>query len=82
MQDTAIIKRVHVKIVGSDRAGQNVMLAPGATTRDLLRKLGLDAGYQISDARNDVLYGPDEVLFARVQDGDLVHASAMVDAGN
>jgi electron transfer flavoprotein alpha subunit len=81
MRDTENVKRVFIKYVGSTKPGETVLISPGTTTRDLLNKLGLAAGYQVLDARNDIDYQPDDVLFARVADGDLVHVSAMVDAG-
>jgi len=79
MQD--ITKRVAIKYVGSTRPTETVILTPGTTTRDLLNKLGLVEGYQVLDARNDTDFKPDDVIFARVADGDLVHISANVDAG-
>jgi len=81
MRDTPISKRLAVKFVGSTRPTETVVITPGTTTRELLKELNLGPGFEISDARNDVLYRPDEVIFARVADGDLLHISAMVDAG-
>lgn len=81
MQDTAITKTLGIKFVGSTRPTENLLITPGTTTRDILAQLQLGPGYQLGDARNDVLYRPDEVIFARVHDGDLLHVSAMVDAG-
>jgi len=76
-----ISKNVAVKFVNSTKSTQNLVLMPGTTTRDVLQELGLGAGFQLGDARNDTVFPPDDVLFARVHDGDLLHVSAMVDAG-
>jgi len=82
MHDQDITKRIAVKYVGSTRPTETVILTPGTTTRDLLIRLDLDpAGYQVLDARNDKDFKVDDVLFARVVDGDLVHISAHVQAG-
>ena len=81
MRDAPITKRLAVKFVGSTRPTETVIITPGTTTRELLKELNLGPGFEISDALNEVLYRPDEVIFARVADGDLLHISAMVDAG-
>ncbi len=82
MQDTAISKTLGIKFVGSTRPTETVIIPPGATTRDLLKQLGLGPGFQLGDARNpDILFPLDDPLFARVRDGDLLHVSATVDAG-
>ena len=78
-----ITKRVSTKFVGSTRGTEGHFLTPGTTTRDLLIRLGLDpAGYQVLDGRNDKEFKLDEVLFARVADGDLLHISALVQVGS
>ena len=75
-------KSIGVKFPGSTQSPETVTLVPGNTVHDLLTKLGLGAGFQLSDARKpEVVFRPDDVLYALVEDGDLVHASAMVDAG-
>jgi len=80
MQD--ITKRLGVKYVGSKRATETAIITAGTTTRDLLIRLGLDpSGYEVLDGRNDKNFQADEVLFARVEDGDLVHIAAHVQVG-
>lgn len=76
-------KNVGIKFVGSKRATETVALVPGNTVSDVLTSLGLDtAGYALSDARNpdNVFRGGDD-LYARVNDGDMLYASANVTAG-
>jgi hypothetical protein len=81
MRDTPIGKRLAIKFPGGTRHTETVIITPGTTTRELLKELNLGPGFEVSDARNEAFYRPDEVIFARVSDGDLLHVSAMVDAG-
>jgi len=78
-----INKRLAVKFVGTARPTETLTIAPGTLTSDVLRELGLDlAGFQLCDARNpSIIYGLNDVIFARVSDGDLVYAAARVEAG-
>lgn len=80
--DQDITKRVWIKFVNSGRQPEPHYLTPGTTTRDLLIRLGADpAGFEIQDGRNTRAFQPDEVLFAQVADGDLLHMSSRVDVG-
>lgn len=71
---------VTVKFAGSNRQPEAVAIRPGNTARDVLRYLGLDNNFAISDHNNDVLT-PDQPLFGRVPDGSLLHVTSVVDAG-
>lgn len=76
------MKQIAVKAVGGQRATVTEVIAPGTTTRDLLRKIGLDGGgFEISDNTGVRIFDIDEVIYPLVQDGDLLHVSACVDAG-
>ena len=82
MAKTTTSKSIAIKFIGGGRATETVILTPGTTTHDLLTKLGLGTGYQLSDARSpEKVFGLTDVLYAMVEDGDLLHASALVDAG-
>ena len=76
-------KMFSVKFVGGNKAIENGTVTPGTTVREVLAALKLDANeYQLSErSRPEVVFGPDDVLFARINDGDLLLASAFVDAG-
>src|SRR4051812_32889529 len=76
-------KTVQVKFVGSNRKGETIQVGPGATTRDVLKELRLGTGgFQLSDARKpEVVFAPDDIVYARVEDGDLIYCSAVVSAG-
>lgn len=78
-----ITKKIAIKFVGSNRATETLVIAPGTTTREVLAELNLDpTAFQLSDARNlDIVYRPEDIIFARVNDGDLLYASAVVLAG-
>ena len=76
------MKRILVKFVGGGREPQEVFIGPGTTTSDLLRELGLDsANYFISKGTAETTFGPDEILYPSLSDGDLLYVSSMVDAG-
>lgn len=76
-------KTIACKFVGSSRATENLVIVPGTTARDIIQELGLPgAGYQLSDARNlDAVFAPDDIVYARVNDGDLIYLSSAVTAG-
>ena len=76
-------KAISVKSTGGTKPIENVTVMPGTTVREVLAALKLDANdYQLSErSRPEVVFGADDVLYARVEDGDLVLASAKVDAG-
>ena len=80
MSDTT--KSIAIKFVGSSRATETLKILPGTTVAEVLRKLDLGPGYELSDAQNrDVVFHAGDVLYARVEDGDLLYASSLVDAG-
>jgi hypothetical protein len=76
------MKSIGVKFVGSQRATETLQMAPGTTCADVLKTLNLKGGYQLSDAQTpDRLYRPSDNLYAMCDDGTLLYASALVDAG-
>lgn len=74
-------KRVNVKFVGGMKPPQTLQLLPGTTAADVLKNLGLDASYEVSDAASLTVFRADEVLFPRIEDGSMLHVASMVDAG-
>jgi hypothetical protein len=82
MNDHTSSKSIAVKFVGSKRATETLQIVPGTTVAEVLKTLNLTAGYQLSDAHNpDVVYRPTNNIYAMVEDGALLYASALVDAG-
>jgi len=81
--NNSLTKSVGIKCVGSNLSIQTVLLQPGNTCTDVLKKLNLDAGgFQLSNARDpDRVYRGSDVLYALCEDGDLLYASALVTAG-
>jgi hypothetical protein len=76
------MKRIAIKFPGGNRATQTVELQPGTTVLDVLRQLDLDGQYLLSrHDRPEQPFRPADNLFAMVEDGDLLVASALVDAG-
>ena len=75
------VRRVTVKYAGSMRPSESVMIQPGVTAGELLRQLNLGNGYQVSKGGVDSVFGNAEPLWPRVNDGDLVYVTSVVDAG-
>ena len=75
-------KTCGVKFVGAKRATETLELQPGTTVADVLAKLNLGGGYQLSPSTSPerVFRGTDN-LYALIEDGDLIYCSALVDAG-
>lgn len=76
------IKTIAIKFPGGNRATESVDLQPGTTVLDVLQKLGLDGQYMLSTHdRPEKPFRPTDVIYPMVEDGDLLIASALVDAG-
>ncbi|KUO64200.1 MAG: hypothetical protein APF80_17430 [Alphaproteobacteria bacterium BRH_c36] len=82
MSDQAF-KSISIKFIGSPRSAETVSIMPGSTVREILQAVGLDAtGFQLVDPHKpEAIFNPTDVLYARVNDGDLLAATALVDAG-
>ena len=75
-------KRILVKFAGGMRQSQEVVIGPGTTTSDLLKHLGLDSrNFLISMGTPNSIFGNNENIYSRVQDGDQLFISSKVDAG-
>ena len=82
MSKQPITKTYSVKFVGSKRGIENGQILPGTTVADVLTSLNLNNSYQLSDAKNAAaVYRPTDDLYAMIDDGALLYASALVDAG-
>ena len=83
MTDSIPTKSIAVKFVGSNRTTETVKLQPGNTTLDVMKKLKLDTdNFQLSNSKTpDIIYEKSSIIYAMVQDGDMVHCSARVIAG-
>jgi hypothetical protein len=76
------VKSIGIKFPGGNRATQSVDLQPGTTVLEVLQKLNLDGQYLLSrHDRPEQPFRPADVLFPLVEDGDLLVATALVDAG-
>ena len=81
MTDSAV-KSFAVKFVGSNKATENLQATPGTTVSDVLGKLNLSGGYQLSDAKDqDRVFAASDNLYALIDDGALLYASSHVTAG-
>lgn len=78
-----VFKNLGVKFPGSNREAETISIEPGTTVRDALRALGLGGDYTLTDpSQPDAVFRSGDNLFAKVQDGDMLAASALVDAGH
>lgn len=75
------VRRVTVKYAGSTRQSEIVAIQPGVTAGELLRQLNLGHDFQVSKGGVDTVFGQGEPLWPRVNDGDLVYVTSVVDAG-
>jgi hypothetical protein len=77
-----ITKPIAVKFPNSTRATENHLITPGTTARDLLIRLRMDpSGFEVLDGQNTRAFAADEILYAQVHPGDLLHVAAQVNVG-
>ena len=81
MSDT--IKSIAIKFIGSNRATATVKLQPGTTVADVMKQLKLSTdNFQLSNSTTpDIIMEASNIIYAMVEDGDMVHCSARVIAG-
>ena len=76
------IKKALVKFSGGIKEPQEVLLGPGTCSMDLLEHLGLNkSDYHLSKGSSDTVFGDDEILYSRVNNGDCLFVTSKVDAG-
>lgn len=75
------VRRVTMKFSGGERPSEVVMIQPGVTAGELLQQVGLGNGFQVSKGGVDTVFGNGEPLWPRVNDGDLLYVTSLVDAG-
>ncbi len=77
-----LTKSIGLKKVGGNEPAITLAITPGTTAMDILQELGLGPGFELSDASNSQVFGRDDVVYAMVRDGDMLHCSANVVAGS
>ncbi len=76
------IKNLTIKHVGTGKPADVVGVEPGTRVSDLLSSLGLTGGYHLVDPHNpDVVYRGTDDLYSRVEDGQVLAVTALLDAG-
>lgn len=76
------LKSALVKFSGGTRNAEEVLVGPGTTSEDLLDHLGLDnIDYGISWRTPNHYLDHHELLYPKIEDGDLLYVSSKVDAG-
>ena len=78
-----IHKTISIKFIGSNRPAETISIEIGTSVADVLKSLGLSGGgYHLTDPNQpDAVFNPNDNLFARVNDGDMLAVTAAVDAG-
>jgi hypothetical protein len=68
------MKRIVVKLCGSDREPFDVNLQPGTTAREVLAGIGLDARMRLTDPSGSLVWEGDDDLGSQVEDGQKLYA--------
>ena len=76
-------KRLLVKFSGGTRPPQEIIVGPGTNASDLLEHLGMNPrDFNLSLGGSvDSIFGEDEAIYPKVNDGDLLFVTSRVDAG-
>ncbi len=75
-------KTISVKFIGSNRPAETISIEPGTSVGDVLKSLGLGAGFHLCDPNEpEAVFSASDNLYSRVNDGDMLAATAAVDAG-
>jgi hypothetical protein len=69
------MKRVCIKVAGSERAPIDKEIMPGTSARDLLRDLNLE-GYWLTRGNSGRFFGDDENIYKLIEDGDVLYCSS------
>jgi hypothetical protein len=76
------MKRIAVKVAGSEREPLDTTIKPGTTASDILNQLNLP-GYLLStSAGSSQFFGEDEVVYPVVRDGDKLYATTPAEVGS
>jgi hypothetical protein len=76
------MKRIAVKVAGSEQEPHDITIKPGTTSSDILNQLNLP-GYLLStSAGSSQFFGEDEVVYPVVRDGDKLFATTPAEVGN
>jgi len=76
------MKRIAVKISGSEREPVDLQIQPGTTAGEVLRQVGLMNGYFLSRGPNENrFFGTDEEIYSKVSDGDKLFALSKAEVG-
>jgi hypothetical protein len=76
------MKRIAVKVAGSEQGPHDITIKPGTTTADILTQLNLQ-GYLLSTGPNSShIFGDDELVYPNVTDGDKLWATTPADVGS
>jgi hypothetical protein len=75
------MKRIAVKVAGSEQEPMDISIKPGTTASDILNQLNLP-GYLLSTSTgSSQFFGEDEVVYPAVRDGDKLYATTPAEVG-
>jgi hypothetical protein len=69
-----LMKRIAVRIIGSESEPVELEIMPGATASDILTQMGL-AGYLLVRRGEQNYLQPEEALYDHLTDGEMLYAS-------
>lgn len=75
-------KLITIKFPSGVKEAEQLLVMPGNTAKEILKKLELDGQYQLSKGSPDTIFGIDENLYPRIEEGDLLYVTSKVDAGS
>ncbi|MCH9808443.1 MAG: hypothetical protein K0U74_11975 [Alphaproteobacteria bacterium] len=76
------VKSIAIKFIGSNRPAETVEIEAGTSVADVLKALGLGAGFHLTDpSQPEAVFRPADNLFSRVKDGDMLAVTSVIDAG-
>jgi hypothetical protein len=73
------MKRIAVKVAGSETEPQDLTIKPGTTAGEILAQLGLE-GYLLSLPNSDRFFGDDEVVYD-IPNGSKLLATSPMEVG-
>lgn len=74
-------KLVTVKFASGQRESETFLVPPGATAGEMLQRMDLGNGFQLSKGTPDTVFGQHEPLYPNIHDGDMLFVTSRVDAG-
>ncbi len=75
------MKRVAIKVLGSDSEPVDIVISPGATAQDILTQLGLES-CALYRQGEQYYFHPEEDIYDTLEDGDKLYAITVCTLGH